>query len=81
MVIGTCLVSWPDLVARWNVHVADRNAHCTDSDWDEAERCFSACRNLVPADGPSTTFLTRISAFRREPPPAGWDGVWRISAK
>jgi adenylate cyclase len=50
-------------------------------DWDEAERFFTACRDLVGEDGPSVAYLTRIAAFRREPPPAGWDGVWHMSAK
>jgi adenylate cyclase len=50
-------------------------------DWDAAEQCFTACRNLVAEDGPSTVFLARIAAFRRDPPPAGWDAVWHLTAK
>jgi adenylate cyclase len=50
-------------------------------DWDEAERFFIACCALVAEDGPSTVYLARIAAFRREPPPPGWDGVWHISEK
>jgi len=50
-------------------------------DWDAAERFFAACSGLVADDGPSTAYLARIAAFRREPPPAGWDGVWQISEK
>ncbi|MDB5408180.1 MAG: adenylyl cyclase, partial [Rhodospirillales bacterium] len=50
-------------------------------DWEGAERYFSACLGLVAGDGPSTVYLARIAAFRREPPPAGWDGVWHINAK
>ncbi len=50
-------------------------------DWDAAEHIFAACSGLVAEDGPSITYLARIAAFRRAPPPAGWDGVWQISAK
>jgi adenylate cyclase len=50
-------------------------------DWDAAEQRFAACRELVAEDGPSAVYLARIAAFRRETPPAGWDGVWRITAK
>jgi adenylate cyclase len=50
-------------------------------DWDAAEHFFAACSGLVADDGPSTVYLARIAAFRREPPAAGWDGVWQISEK
>jgi adenylate cyclase len=50
-------------------------------DWDNAERCFAACCDLVAEDGPSTVHLARIATFRREPPPADWDGTWHINVK
>jgi len=50
------------------------------ADWDAAEQCFDACRNLVAADGPSTVYLERI-APSAAPPPAAGDAVWHISAK
>jgi hypothetical protein len=33
-----CLVSWPQLVARWKAHVAERSAHAKDADWNDANR-------------------------------------------
>ena len=45
-------------------------------DWDAAEAAFNECLKLAPDDGPSRAFLERIRAFRENPPPAGWDGVW-----
>ena len=45
-------------------------------DWDAAEAAFNECLKLAPDDGPSRAFLERIHAFRENPPPAGWDGVW-----
>jgi adenylate cyclase len=65
--------------------LCEQFAHGLDAyrrqDWDAAERCFASCCELVAEDGPSTVYLARIATFRREPPPADWDGVWHISAK
>jgi adenylate cyclase len=49
--------------------------------WDEAEAAFRTCLELVPTDRPSQVFLERISAFRKTPPPTGWDGVWIATSK
>ena len=46
------------------------------SDWDTAQAHFETCLQIVPDDGPSQVFLTRIAAFRITPPAADWDGVW-----
>ncbi len=45
-------------------------------DWDGAEQAFNACLEQSPDDGPSRVFLERIRAFRENPPPGDWDGVW-----
>ncbi len=50
-------------------------------DWNAAELAFNACLSLVPGDGPGQAFLERIRAFRENPPPAGWDGVWVATGK
>ena len=50
-------------------------------DWCAASTQFEACRRLVPEDGPSAVFLERIARLREEPPPADWDGVWRLTTK
>ena len=49
--------------------------------WAEAEEHFRACLEIAPADGPATLFLERIAHLRVDPPPADWDGVWRLSTK
>jgi adenylate cyclase len=50
-------------------------------DWAQAERQFQLCLELNPKDGPARTFAGRIAQFRHEPPPPGWDGVWRLADK
>ncbi len=45
-------------------------------DWDGAEQAYNACLGLAPDDGPSRVFLERIRAFRADPPPGDWDGMW-----
>lgn len=44
--------------------------------WDEAERELRAVLELDLKDGPSAVYLRRIAEFRRNPPPADWDGVY-----
>lgn len=48
--------------------------------WDEAEAAFMAVANEEP-DGPAGLFLGRIDAFRRDPPPPDWDGVYLAREK
>ncbi len=50
-------------------------------DWALAEQQFQSCLDLKPQDGPSRTFAARTARFRQEPPPPGWDGVWRLADK
>ncbi len=49
-------------------------------DWGQAEGLF---RGMVEkyADGPAKTFLERIPLLQKNPPGAGWDGVWRMTEK
>ena len=49
--------------------------------WDEAEKGFRQCLEAKPDDGPSSVFVERIAALRLAPPPAEWDGVWRLTHK
>jgi adenylate cyclase len=50
-------------------------------EWDAAEREFRSCLELRPEDAPSTIYIERIATFRKEPPPANWDGVWHLTKK
>ena len=49
--------------------------------WDEALRGFAAALETVATDGPSKTFMTRIEGLKLNPPPADWDGSWRLEQK
>ena len=49
--------------------------------WDEALEAFEACLVIRPGDGPSRTFIERITTLRESPPGEGWDGVWRLVSK
>ena len=49
--------------------------------WDDARRAFQAALEAVPADGPSMAMLQRVESFRANPPPADWDGAWRLDQK
>jgi len=48
--------------------------------WDKAEKIFKGLVETL-ADATSATFLERIAAFRRVPPPEPWDGVFTATAK
>ena len=48
--------------------------------WDKAEMFFTECVKRY-SDQPSMVFLERISHFKITPPPAKWDGVFRMDVK
>jgi len=49
-------------------------------DWDKAEKAFSGLYEKAQ-DETSETFLKRIELFRKDPPPANWDGVFNLTVK
>jgi adenylate cyclase len=49
--------------------------------FEEARNAFNTALEAVPDDGPSLTLLGRIEKLRKDPPPSGWDGVWRMDRK
>jgi class 3 adenylate cyclase len=49
--------------------------------WDEASAAFKAALDAVPGDGPARTLLDRAETLRAAPPPADWDGSWRLEDK
>ncbi|WFU17684.1 adenylate/guanylate cyclase domain-containing protein [Bradyrhizobium sp. CB3481] len=49
--------------------------------WDDAHRAFLAALEAVPGDGPSKAMAERVENFRANPPPADWDGAWRLDQK
>ena len=50
-------------------------------DWDTARQAFKAGLEAVPGDGPSMALLHRVENFQANPPPADWDGAWRLDQK
>ena len=50
-------------------------------DWGAADHAFAECLAIDSEDGPTRVFLARTAQLRDEPPPADWDGVWRLSNK
>jgi adenylate cyclase len=49
--------------------------------WDDARQAFSAALEAVPGDGPSLALARRVEEFQANPPPADWDGAWRLDQK
>jgi class 3 adenylate cyclase len=50
-------------------------------DWDAALAAFAAALEVVPSDGPSLALISRIEGLEHNPPPADWDGSWRLEQK
>jgi adenylate cyclase len=42
---------------------------------------FEAVLDRVPNDSPATRYIDRCRRFIDDPPPADWDGVWRMKEK
>jgi adenylate cyclase len=49
--------------------------------WDAADEELVHLRRLAPERGLYSLYAERIAAFRRTPPPAGWDGVTAFDEK
>ena len=47
--------------------------------WDEAAAALRRALEAVPDDGPSALLLDRCGEFASQPPPADWQGVFRLS--
>ena len=62
-------------------HYSDGVAAYRARRWDEARRAFQAALEAVPGDGPSMAMAQRVENFRANPPPADWDGSWRLDQK
>jgi hypothetical protein len=62
-------------------HYAQGLAAYRAQHWDEARTAFKAALGIAAGDGPCLTLLKRIDAFERKPPPADWDGSWRMEHK
>jgi adenylate cyclase len=49
--------------------------------WDESEQRIVGILKKFPDDGPCRTLIKRIAAYRHDPPPPGWDGVFIAKEK
>jgi adenylate cyclase len=49
--------------------------------WDAADEELAHLRRLAPERALYSLYVERIAAFRRTPPPAGWDGVTAFDEK
>jgi adenylate cyclase len=49
--------------------------------WEAALSEFEGVLDVLPDDGPATTFIKRCRDYIRKPPAAGWDGVFNLSMK
>jgi len=56
-------------------------AHYRSQKWDEATVGFRRCLEIRGEDGPSFEMLTRITQFKKNPPPITWNGSWQSLAK
>ena len=50
-------------------------------DFTEALHRFEKILHINPNDGPSQLFQSRCQTFLQTPPPADWDGVFRLTSK
>jgi class 3 adenylate cyclase len=62
-------------------HYSDGLAAYRARRWDEATSALKAALAAVPSDGPCRVLLTRVESLRDNPPPADWDGSWRLDQK
>ena len=50
-------------------------------DWNEAIKYFNKVLDDFPEDGPSRVFVERCEKYSKNPPPANWDGVYKMETK
>ena len=49
--------------------------------WDEAIKAFEMALKIDAEDGPSKLYLERSEEYKKNPPPADWDGVFTMTTK
>ena len=50
-------------------------------EWDAGIDAFNKALGIVPDDGPSKVYIDRCLAFKENPPPDDWDGVFTMTTK
>jgi adenylate cyclase len=59
-------------------------AYYRKQQWEDAEALIERCRKLADGFGAAglyDMYLERIAAYRADPPPADWDGVYEATSK
>lgn len=69
-----------DASKRFIEHYESAIAHYRNQQWDSAENAFRAALS-IRADEAAEMMLGRIAEFRRNSPPAGWNGEYVMSSK
>ncbi len=49
--------------------------------WEEALELFTAVKDILPDDGPATTYISRCREYLKKPPKDSWDGVFNLTTK
>ena len=62
-------------------HFRDGLALYKQRAWDAAMREFQAALDVIVADKPSQLYLDRCRAYKQNPPPDDWDGVFEMKSK
>ena len=62
-------------------HFKEGLNHYKNWRWEEAIDSFESALKIYEDDGPSVTYLDRCIAFKNDPPPSDWDGVFTMSTK
>lgn len=62
-------------------HFEAGRIHYRAQDWENAEKEFGECMLIHPDDGPTNTYLKRISEMKKRPKIENWDGVTRFTTK
>jgi adenylate cyclase len=66
-----------EFLEHWRTaHAAYASGH-----FEDALGSFSSAAALRPDDGPCRLFIGRCTAFLRDGPPEGWNGVWHFDSK
>ena len=56
-------------------------ARFEEKDWAGARAIFEDVLKILPEDGPAKRYIKSSQELEVKPPPAGWDGVFNLTAK
>jgi adenylate cyclase len=60
---------------------AEAVAHYRNRSWDRAAKLFGEALAASPDDRPSQLYRERCEIYKKNPPPADWDGVWALQVE